>query len=49
MRGNNVGGGINAVTILTILVVLLLIVNIAWFIFYKRQSGKKEKSKKIIK
>ncbi len=37
------GKGTNMVTILTILVVLLLIVNLAWFVFYKRIMMKRKK------
>jgi len=37
------GKGINIVTILLVLVILLLIVNLAWFVFFRRIIGKKRK------
>ena len=36
------GKGIDITTILLILVILLLIVNLAWFVFFKRITGKRK-------
>jgi hypothetical protein len=36
-------GGINITTILMILVILMLIVNLAWFVFFRRIMGKRRK------
>lgn len=36
------GKGINITTILLVLVIILLIVNLAWFVFFKRFIGKKK-------
>lgn len=41
IRGER-GGGVNMVTVLLVLVIILLIVNVSWFVFFKRFSrGKK--------
>jgi len=37
IRGDR-GGGVNMVAILLVLVIILLIVNVAWFIFFKRST-----------
>lgn len=41
IRGGQ-GGGINLATILLILVIILLIVNLAWFVFFRRFVGKRK-------
>jgi len=38
----NGGEGINMVTILTVLVIILLIANLSWFVFFRRIMGKKK-------
>jgi hypothetical protein len=43
------GGGINLVTILTILVILMLALNLAWFIFFRRLSRMKISVKNLRK
>ena len=39
------GKGINMTTILLVLVIILLIVNLAWFVFFRRFIGKKKETK----
>jgi hypothetical protein len=40
------GKGVNITTILLVLVILLFIVNLAWFVFFRRLIGKKNNSNK---
>lgn len=42
IRGDR-GGGFNLVTILLVLVIILLIVNLAWFVFFRRFIGRAKK------
>lgn len=40
------GDGINMTTILLVLVIILLVVNLAWFVFFRKIIGKRKKSSK---